>query len=400
MSESPWGDLGSAAQPSAHPKLGFVISVLNTGGAERHAVTVRGRLLRRGYPSYLLGVVKAERRALFESPGAAGALELGVKRLLRSPSAWIRTARTMRRLNADVVFLVNSPVAIMTATLRKLGLVRGKFVCVFHSTKLGGKERASWLGFRLVARWLDALVFVGEAQRQHWLRRGLAGRAVVISNGVDLDHFRPDPADGAARRRALGLGPDDYVVGINAALRSEKRHCDLIDALAGLRGRGVVAKLLLVGDGPERKALEAQVARLGLGQAVVFAGDQQDVRPFLAAMDVGVLCSDFETFSLAALETLAMGVPLVASDVGSAREIVEPERNGLIFEPRRVDELVEHLARLAEPAFRSRLAAAARPSVARFSEEAMIQKFEALVASLAGADQPARSVSPSCSAEP
>jgi glycosyltransferase involved in cell wall biosynthesis len=247
---------------------------------------------------------------------------------------------------------------------------------------LGGKERASWLFFRLATRSLDALVFVGEGQRRYWQERGLGGRTLVINNGVDLERFSPEEVDRAAQRRSLGFQPDDYVIGISAALRSEKRHCDLVDALAGLKARGVAAKLLMVGDGPERRALEAQVQRLRLQDAVVFAGDQRDVRPFLAAMDVGVLCSDFETFSLAALETLAMGVPLVASDVGSSRQVIEPGRNGFIFEPRGVEQLVDQLSRLADPSVRCPMAAQARASIARFSEETMVEQFEDLVLAL------------------
>ena len=384
MSVSEGSTAEHAGRISSKPKLGFVVSTLSTGGAERHAVTVRARLLQLGYPSYLLGVVKAERRALFESPGAAGAVELGAKRLLRSPSAWLGTLRAMRRLDADVVFLVNSQVAIMAAALRKLGLIRGRLVCVFHSTKLGADERSSWPAFRLATRWLDALVFVGEAQYRHWRQDpGLRGRLITISNGVDLRRFCPSQMDRGGQRRALGFGPEDYVVGINAALRPEKRHCDLVEALAGLRARGQAAKLLVIGDGPERKRLEAQVARLGLAGAVVFTGDQPDVRPFLAALDVGVLCSDFETFSLAALETLAMGVPLVSSRVGSLPDVIEPGRNGFLFEPRDVDQLTDRLSGLADPALRAKLAAEARASIGRYSEAAMIEQFEALVISLA-----------------
>lgn len=363
-------------------------------------MSVRAHLLQLGYPSYLLAIAAADRRALFESPGAAGVVELGTRRLLRNPVAWLRTAQTMRRLDADVVFAVNSPMSIMTATLRKLGLLRGKVVCVFHSTKLQPNERASWPGFQLAARWLDALVFVSETQRRSWEERGLRGRAVVINNGVDLERFSPSRVDGASQRRALGFCPDDYVVGINAALRSEKRHGDLVEALAKVRARGVPAKLLMIGDGPERQAVEAQVQRLGLADAVVFAGDQRDVRPFLAAIDVGVLCSEFETFSLAALETLAMGAPLICSDVGSMREIVQSGRNGFLFERGRVDQLVDRLERLADPLLRSQMAAEARASVRRFSEEAMIQQFDALIAFLTSSDraQPARGRRPA--AEP
>jgi glycosyltransferase involved in cell wall biosynthesis len=297
----------------------------------------------------------------------------------------------MRRLDADVVFTVNSPVSLMTAMLRRLGLLRGKLVCVFHSTRLQPNERASWLGFRLAARWLDALVFVSETQRRSWQERGLRCRAVVINNGVDLDRFSRSRVDGAFQRQALGFSPDDYVVGINAALRPEKRHGDLIDALAQLQARGVAAKLLVIGEGPERQAVEGQVQRLGLADAVVLVGDQRDVRPFLAAIDVGVLCSEFETFSLAALETLAMGAPLVSSDVGSMREIVQPGRNGFLFEPGRVDQLVDRLERLADPLFRSQIAAEARASISLFSEDAMVQQFDALISSLMATDRTSKS---------
>lgn len=385
MSEAVWGGVESARKPPL-PRLGFVVSALNTGGAERHTVTLRARLLQLGYPSYLLAVTSADQRALFESPGAAGVVELGARRLLRSPRAWLRIARAIRRLDAEVVFVVNSPVSIVTATLRKLGLIRGQVVCVLHSTKLHFNERASWLGFRLIARWLAALVFVSEPQRRSWQARGLRGRAVVISNGVDLERFSCSHLDRAAQRRALGFLPGDYVVGINAALRPEKRHCDLIDAVAELRARGVPAKLLVIGGGPERQAIEARVRRLGLAAAVVVTGDQRDVRPFLAAIDVGVLCSEFETFSLAALETLAMGAPLVSSDVGSMRDVVQPGRNGYLFEAGRVDQLAERLARLAEPVLRLRMAQEARASISRFSEEAMVRQFDALISSLMSTD--------------
>ena len=390
LSAAVWGGRDAGPNPSK-PRLGFVVSALNTGGAERHAVSLRAHLLQLGYPSYLLAIAEADRRALFESPGAVGVVDLGTRRLLRNPWAWIRTAQTMRRLDADVVFTVNSPVSLMTAMLRRLGLLRGKLVCVFHSTRLQPNERASWLGFRLAARWLDALVFVSETQRRSWQERGLRCRAVVINNGVDLDRFSRSRVDGAFQRRALGFSPDDYVVGINAALRPEKRHGDLIDALAQLQARGVAAKLLVIGEGPERQAVEGQVQRLGLADAVVLVGDQRDVRPFLAAIDVGVLCSEFETFSLAALETLAMGAPLVSSDVGSMREIVQPGRNGFLFEPGRVDQLVDRLERLADPLFRSQIAAEARASISRFSDDAMVQQFDALISSLMATDRTSKS---------
>lgn len=373
-----------AAQPlRASPRIGFVLAALNTGGAERHAVLLRQKLARRGVGGFLLAVAKAKSNALAQTAGA-DVIQLERRRVLTSPAAWLEVARVLRRRDPDIVVTVNQACAVLVALLRSLGLFRGKVACVFHTTLVQPSERRSFSIFHWLAPRLDALVYVGSAQQRYWEARGLrARRSLVITNGVDLQAFAPDMQDRAATRARLGFDDGDYVIGIIAALRPEKRHLDLVGALSRLRGQGLPAKLLIVGDGGERARIEAAVAQAGLEGQVVFAGEQSDVRPFARACDVCVLCSSIETFSLAALETLALGVPLVASDVGAMSEIVENGTSGLLYEVGDVAALAARLEQLSAPELRASMAAAARSSVARFDYEAMLDRYVELLADLA-----------------
>src|ERR1700722_4651092 len=120
----------------------------------------------------------------------------------------------------------------------------------------------------------------------------------------------------------LGFEPGDYVIGLCAHFRPQKNHCQLIDAIRILRSRGYPAKALLVGSGPTQSLVEQYAKKSGLLEHIVFAGLQQDVRPYTSVFDVGVLCSLYEAAPLATLEMMAMGLPVVVSNVGGAAEIV------------------------------------------------------------------------------
>jgi glycosyltransferase involved in cell wall biosynthesis len=233
----------------------------------------------------------------------------------------------------------------------------------------------------------DCLVFVCEAQRRYWLPRKVAARAnLVIHNGVDAEHWKPAAREEVQRMRGVfGYAPGDYVVGLCAALRPEKNHFQLVGALAGLRARGIPAHALLIGDGPMREAIESRASDAGVAGGVQITGFQHDVRPYVAACDVLVLCSkSVKTFSFAALEAMALGRPVVHSDIGAAAEMIYPGENGFLFPTGDTPALVQRLAELAEPALRSRMGAAARELVAaRFSERAMIDRYEATLLNLA-----------------
>jgi glycosyltransferase involved in cell wall biosynthesis len=255
-----------------------------------------------------------------------------------------------------------------------------------HSTLLQTwKEQVKMAAYRPLFWSAAAAIFVCEKSRRHWRRRGvLARRNEVIYNGVDLEHWRADPAAGQAVRAALGFAPGDFVAGLSAVLRPEKNPVQLVEAIAQLRSRGLPAKALFIGDGPQRQAVLDRSASLGIDEHVVIAGFQQDVRPYVAACDAMTLTSFTEALSLAAIEAMALGRPVVHPQVGGAAELITHGADGFLFPVRDTARLVEALAQLASPDLRSRLGQQARQTVeARFSEHTMVERYEALLAELA-----------------
>jgi glycosyltransferase involved in cell wall biosynthesis len=264
--------------------------------------------------------------------------------------------------------------------------LRAPLTITWHSTFVrGAKERLQMLYSRPVFWNADCLVLVCEAQRRHWHARMVRSRRnEVIYNGVDTGHWRPWSAEERGRLRgALGFAADDYVIGLSAVLRPEKNHLQLVEAIALLRRRGVRARGLLIGDGPMRGAIEERARRLGVAADIAITGFQQEVRPFVAACDTMTLTSFTEAFSLAAIEAMALGKPVVHSEVGGAAEMIRPGRNGFLYPVGDTGALVERLATLADPAMRARMGVRARETVeAQFSESAMVDRYEKLLIEL------------------
>jgi len=174
-------------------------------------------------------------------------------------------------------------------------------------------------------RWLyrcatARVVTTGEALREQLIRdNGIdAARIESVPTGIDAATFAPLSRDIA--RRELTLPPGVPLVGVIATLRSWKGHRHLLDAMPLLRHRD--AHLVIVGDGPQRDALEAQVDRLALRRRVTFAGQQADVTRWLGALDVFVLPSYAnEGVPQALLQAMFAGIACVTTDAGAIPEI-------------------------------------------------------------------------------
>jgi glycosyltransferase involved in cell wall biosynthesis len=366
-------------------RLLFLTGSLVHGGAERHTIQLAHGLAQRGHDCHLV-YLQDEAGQLDRLQGAVPARCLYARRYLDF-GALQRLAVFLRRLRPSAVVAAN-PYAMMYATLalRHSG-VRAPLVVTFHTTLLqSAKEWLKMLYYRPFFWGADCLVFVCEAQRRHWLRRLVAARVNrVIYNGVDPEHWRSPGTEVRARiRRVLGLAEDDYVIAMCAVFRPEKNHVQLVEALARLRARGIRTRALLIGDGPMRPAIEERAHALGLAADVLVAGLQHDVRPFLAAADAVALCSTaVETFSIAALEAMSLGRPVVLSDIGGAADMVRPGSEGFLFPAGDTNALVERLAALSDAGLRLRMGAAARETIeARFSERAMVERYEALLQQL------------------
>jgi glycosyltransferase involved in cell wall biosynthesis len=193
-------------------------------------------------------------------------------------------------------------------------------------------------------------------------------RTVYVPNGIDLARFSPAPPRS---------GPV-VTIGTVAALREEKNIGRLLAAFAQLAAERAV-RLVIVGDGPQRPALEAEVAARALGELVTFTGQRSDTPALYAGFDIFALSSDTEQMPLSVLEAMASGLPIASTDVGDVRTILAPE-NAAFVVPLDADALASTLRTLAEDsALRGRLGAANRLRAAGdFDEAVMARRWRAL----------------------
>ena len=380
----------------------FVTGSLGHGGAELHSITLFNRLTERGHACHAV-YVKSEAGQIDRlRPGEKGSVHCLEAAHYFDRRALADFAKHIARVRPSVIVAANS-YALMYSwlALRSAGM-RVPLAVTYHSTRLlGAKEQLQMLLYRLFFWTTDCLVFVCEKQRRHWLRRAVFSRRnEMIYNGVDTGKFadRSTPGQRSELRSALGFSATDYVIGISARLSPEKNHVQLVDAVARLRGMGIPARALMIGDGDLRAAIESRARKLGIEHDVVIAGYQQDVRPYISVCDAMLLCSHTEAFSLAAIEAMAMGKPFVHSDVGGAAEMIRPGENGFLFPAGDTGALVDCLARLADHGERERMGKQARSRVqALFSEETMIDRYEKLLLELqstAARQRPAMAAKP------
>lgn len=232
-----------------------------------------------------------------------------------------------------------------------------------------------------IMRRCDRIIAVCDSQKKHWLKKYafLAERMVTIHNGIDAEHFADnlgDEAEGALRRE-LGIRDGELVVGMVAGFRPEKNHEEVFAAFGRLLQQGLPVRLLLVGDGEQRQLLRTKAQELGIGDRVIWTGFTNDAKKYIGIFDVGVLFSyAVETFSMAILEMLAMGKPVVAADLSGTGEMIFDDDNGYLVCPRDVDALTDRLGLLLrDPQLRVRFGIAARQTVLdNFTKEVMVEK--------------------------
>jgi sugar transferase (PEP-CTERM/EpsH1 system associated) len=217
-------------------------------------------------------------------------------------------------------------------------------------------------------------------------------RIRVIRNGVDLRRFGPEAR--MSSRAELGIRADELVIGAVGRLVEVKDYPNLLAALRLVQQRGIACRVIVAGTGPLRDQLERLATSLEL-EHVTFLGNRSDVDRVLASFDIFVLSSRSEGLSNTIQEAMATGLPVVATHVGGADELVEHGRTGLLVPPANPQALADAIASLAQsPSQRNEFGAAGRRRAeALFELERMIREYEGLYLSLAnGMDDALRAV--------
>jgi glycosyltransferase involved in cell wall biosynthesis len=245
------------------------------------------------------------------------------------------------------------------------------------------------LANRVLLERRDRIVGVGEAVRQALLHNeGMPpGRVGVLYNGIDLAAFSNHAAERLDVRREVGVGPADFVLIQVARLDPLKDHATAVRTMANVVRQRPDGRLLVVGEGQERPALDELVRQRGLAEQVRFLGLRRDIPRLLAAADLCLLTSVSEGIPLTLIEAMAAGLPVVATNVGGVCEVVTNGDTGLLAPAAGELDLSDAILRLAGDAnLRRHMGQRGRARAAElFSEEQMLGSYRRLYREMVGA---------------
>ncbi|MBC8264034.1 MAG: glycosyltransferase [Anaerolineales bacterium] len=271
-----------------------------------------------------------------------------------SLSEWWRLRRFVRSGRFDVVHCHGARAALWVR-LAAVGPRRPKIVFGVHGLSIvhyRGLKRVLLLGIeRLLQVVTDITLCDSDSERADVIRYGIAPpeHTHTIHNGIDLNRLDRGSYERAAARAALGLDFAQPTLVTVCRLNKPRDFDTLLRAMQAVVAQFPTVRLLIVGDGPLRPAIEDQIQTLALGDNVWLLGIVRDVGQALAAADVFVLSTQgWEGLPLAPLEAMVMRLPVVISDVGGNREAVQDGVTGLVVPPRQPQALADALLRLLQ----------------------------------------------------
>lgn len=346
--------MSSTGEIPVVPTICQVLHSLEVGGAE----VLAARLARRLQGSFrFLFVCLDKLGTLGQDLQAEG---FPVEVLHRRPGLdWrltFRLARLLRRENVALLHAHQYTPFFYALTARGLGW-RIPVLFTEHGRHFPDfPRRKRMIANRLLMSRRDRVVGVGEAVRQAVIaNEGIAqDRVEVIYNGIDLDAFGSRGSDRDNARQEIGVGPDNLVVIQVARLDYLKDHLTALRTLERVAALRPEVRLVLVGEGPERVKIEAEIRKRRLGEHVRLLGLRSDVKRLIGAADVFLLTSISEGIPLTVIEAMSAGLPVVSTHVGGVAEIVVDGQTGLLAPAGNDEILAEHLSSLASEPVRRR----------------------------------------------
>lgn len=367
-------------------RLALTVDSLAYGGLEKYVVHLANHLPRDKFQPILV--------CLRQSGAAASGLRddsLPIFELHRREGNDVtlpfKLARILSSESIDLVLSNNWSTLLETSLAKRIAGTRA-LIHAQHGMEYGDRPSSAWkralkrVGLRYAIRASDRIVAVSAAGLE-WCRTTWDvpdDKLTLIPNGVETSTSDQAARDRRHMRRELGLAESDFVIGSVASLRAVKNFPCLIESLASILDSLPSARLIIAGDGPERETLEELIVKLGLEDEARLLGERSDVPALLHAMDVFALASHSEGMSLAILEAMGAGLPVVATSVGGNPEIIADGSTGLLVPPDDSDSLANAVLELyRDPRRRERMSAKARTKVeTSFSMSLMVQRYEEL----------------------
>ena len=242
--------------------------------------------------------------------------------------------------------------------------------------------KANYVVDRIAGRFVSRYIAVSNAISKYLIEEKKLSRDKirVISNGCDVEHFRPEHPIPVDLRSNLGFDASNPVVVVSARLEPQKGHQVLLNALPEVIRQFPRLRVICIGDGQLRSQLEQYSDALGLNSCVRFLGYQSNVRDWLALADFTVLPSFFEGLPLTAIESLAAGRTIVATEVDGTPEVVVNRKTGLTVPPGNPERLAKAMIELLKDHhYRDKLACEGRRWVVEnFSQSRQVRQTEEL----------------------
>ena len=356
-----------------------VITRLSLGGSAENTVASMVGLAEAGYDGPLVVGAAASDAASLDAAQRRGVTLIDVPTLGREVGprdalALLELLAVMRRERPAIVHTHTSKAGFIGRLAARLARVPAVIHQPHGHIFYGYYDRARTAFYvsleRLAARWTDRIITLTErGTAEHLARRiGHAAQYRTVPSGVPTAELRAQAPDRAAARAALGVPPEAFVIAGLGRLVPVKGFDVLVRALPTVLRAVPSARVLLVGDGPERAALEAQAAALHVGDRLRITGATSDVARWLAACDVLAAPSRNEGMGRALVEAMALGVPVVAAAVGGIPTVVADGESGRLVASEDAAALAEALVELGvDEALCTKLGAAAVRRAEAFS---------------------------------
>ncbi|WP_028585941.1 glycosyltransferase family 4 protein [Desulfogranum mediterraneum] len=372
-------------------RVAHILAAVEFGGAEKVSLTFFRNVDRQKVEVYPILLVRPweEDGLLVKELQRAGYVFARVpvaKRPSREGRDFFRLLRCARRIYAELkdgcFDLVHTHgyfadiIGGMVARWLKIPVVSTCHGFISLDAKLSLYNTLDIMALRL----MHQVITVSERIKSDLVERGLAGdRVEVVQNAVESAYGSSE----RSRRRAdfrssYGLGEDELVLGYVGRLSAEKGVLYLLEAVAQLGSSGHQVRLVVVGDGPQRKEVESFVQARDLAARVILAGFQEDVSALLPGLDIFVLPSLTEGTSMALLEAMAAGLPVIATAVGGTPRVITSGQNGILIEAQSADAIVDAVFQLAaDPQLVERVGEAAMERVlSEFGVDSWLQAIE------------------------
>jgi glycosyltransferase involved in cell wall biosynthesis len=351
----------------------FLINDLDTGGAQGQLKVLAESLSRKGFKVAVVSLYRTDRpNSLFRKT------DLPLFCLnMRGRYDFLRARKIIkiiRQQDTDIIhsFLFDSNI---WACIYGMFFKKIKVVTTRRSVDVW-KGRKHFIAEKILEnRFADRVVSNSESGADFAAKNGIIpDKLRVVYNGVNLNRFSPRPKDSDIRK-TLRLGADT-VVGVVADLKPEKGYGYLIKAAAALRGDYHKIKYVVVGEGKDRAKLTDLVREAGLSEIFIFTGRRDDTERIISVFDIRVLPSAIRVgISNFLLESMAMAKPVIASDVGAIKEIVNDGENGLLVPPRNEFALAGAIKDLIDkPAERERMGKEGRRFAESMTAERMVEE--------------------------